>query len=152
MKKKQTTPDEKAEETYLGIVEDTPECVTIGKRKVKVRALRYGATDKLSHLIVKDKEEASLTAKCAAVIILNRLWKLRLFYWILWRWFFYVKEYNESDYSDVLETAKKKLEPQLTAYYRNIILLTAMRETKMAMTKQEVNRFRQERLGEAEHT
>jgi hypothetical protein len=86
-------------------------------------------------------KDDTLSAKTAALIVLNNYWKIKCFYPILWRWFFYVKEYTDEQLSEILATGKKKV-PYIP-FLTNTILVTGMRDTMMTMTKEEAERIRQ---------
>jgi hypothetical protein len=80
--------------------------------------------------------------KVAACIVLNGLWPIKLRYWFLWRWFYYVKEYTDEQLAPLLEEGKKKV--PVEAYYEATILAIGMKDTMMAMTRAEVERILQE--------
>ena len=73
---------------------------------------------------------------CAALMVLNGFWSIKLLYWLKWRWFYYVKQYNETELTELLDLGKKKV--PLDQYYTNTILLTALKDTSMMMKKEEV--------------
>jgi hypothetical protein len=69
-------------------------------------------------------------------MVLNSFWAIKLWYWLKWRWFYYVKQYNENELTELLNLGKKKV--PLDEYYTNTILLTALKDTSMMMKKTEV--------------
>lgn len=147
-KKKQEIeqPSQEAEQAYNAIIEDTPEIVIMRGKKYKIRAMTNELVRRLTDLALNEKEECKVTTKSVALIVLRKWWKIKLFYPILWRWYYYIKEIPEAELSAVIETAKKKL--PVESYYRNTILLTGIKDTAMAMTREEVNRFLQGHRGE----
>lgn len=104
-------------------------------------------------MLVHHKEEKVL-CKCAAVMRLRGFLKSKLFYAILWRWYYYVKEYGSEELLPFITECKKKIPAE--TYYASIILLTGMKDTMMAMTREEVSRFQaaqlMAQLGQSEKT
>jgi hypothetical protein len=88
------------------------------------------------------KDSDKNNCKVAACIILNGLWSIKLRYWFLWRWFYYVREYTDEQLAPIIEEGKKKV--PVEAYYESTILAIGMRDTMMAMTRAEVERILQE--------
>lgn len=145
MSKKIKEPSQQAEQELNAIVENTLTKVRLGRRTVKVGAMTNELVRKLTDLALNERDESKVSTKSVAMIVLRKWWKIKLFYWFLWRWYYYVREYPEGELTAVIETAKKKL--PLESYYRNTILLIGIRDTKMTMTREEVNRFLQEPHG-----
>ncbi len=46
--------------------------------------------------------------KEAAYIVLNSFWKIKLFHWLVWRWFAFVWQLDETQLTDILTAGKKK--------------------------------------------
>lgn len=113
----------------------------------KVGWLKRGTIRKISHIMSSDDSvnDDKISCKIAACIILNEYWKIKFFYWILWRWLYYIKQYGDDQLKPLIETGKKKV-PQI-AYYETTISMIGMKDTIMTMTKKEVERFRQELSG-----
>ena len=111
------------------------------KKKYKIGWMKKGTMRKISSVALEKGEDDTLSAKTAALIILNNYWKIKFFYPILWRWFFYVKEYTDDQLSEILAVGKKKV-PYIP-FLTNTILVTGMRDTIMTMTKEEAERIRQ---------
>ena len=84
--------------------------------------------------------------KQCAVVQLNNVWKIRFFYWILWRYYYYIIDLDVWEVLGVLNVAKKKI--QSTAFQLTTILATAMTDAMMTMTKAEVERIQAEQAGE----
>lgn len=95
-------------------------------------------------MLDKNQDEDKIVCKATALLRLNSWWKIKFFYWLLWRWYFYIREYNEAELIPYIEECKKKL--PVEGYYGAIILLTAMKTTKMQMTRAEVEHFQAEQL------
>lgn len=137
-------PEKTDEKELNSIVEDKADTVTLRGRKWKVKWMKNGTKRKVTDILLTEKDELKVTTKCVAAMLLNGYWKIRFFYWILWRWIYYVKQCDESELLGVLEVCKKKV--QLTEYYINTILLTELRDTIQGMTREEAERIRQEQI------
>lgn len=142
MVKKETPENEKE---LNAVVENIKDEVKIGRHTWKVGYLRNGTKRKITDILVSEKEEDKVTAKCAAALALNGFFKIRLFHWILWRWFYYIHEYTDKDYLDIISLCKKKV--GVEDYCVAIIYLTEMKDTIKIMTREEVNHIRQENFG-----
>ncbi len=144
-----------AQQIYLSLISNDAEEVQIlrTKKKYKVRWLKNGQLEKLSRLLLHkktiDKEQATgndaldeiledskLACKAAAVILLDGYWKLKFRYWLLWRWFYYVKQYDNIQLLPILETGKKKV-PQMQ-FFKTIMSLTEAKDSLMRMRAKEV--------------
>ena len=144
MKKKKAVnpPTEKEEALLDSIVENSKDTVEIRGRKWHVEWMRNGTKRKVTHIMLTEKEDDKVNSKCAAAIVLNGYWKILFFYWFLWRWFFYVMQYSDEELLPLIETGKKKV--RVEGYCACTILLTEMKDTVKSMTREEVNRIRQE--------
>lgn len=115
-----------------------------------VDAMREYERKMLENIEVEEK----VLCKCAAVIRLRGFVKLKMLYGLLWRWYYYVKEYGSEELLPYITESKKKVPAE--TYYASIILLTGMKDTMMAMTREEVDRFQaaqlMEQLGRSEKT
>jgi hypothetical protein len=69
-----------------------------------------------------------------------------LYYWILWRYYYYIVDLDDVEILRVLDIAKKKI--QSNASLLVTILATAMTDLMMTMTKKEAQTTRQEQVGE----
>lgn len=154
-------PSDDLQKLYTSMIEDDyTECgILHHSAKYKVRWLRNGQIEKLSRLLVgkhdndaEDTEgsvleamqsDAKLACKAAAIYTLPRWWKLKLLYWIRWRWFYYVKEYSFLELKDIITEGKKKV-PQMP-FYTVITSLIGAKATLMTMRAKEVEAILQER-------
>lgn len=125
------------------IIEDSTTEVGIKdtKKKYRIGWMKKGTMRKITSVTLKKGDDDMLSAKTAALIILNNYWKIKFFYPILWRWFYYFKEYTDEQLSEIISVGKKKV-PYI-AFLTNTILVTGMRDTIMTMTKEEAERIRQ---------
>ena len=81
-------------------------------------------------------EDTKLACKAAAIIVLNGYWKLKFRYWYLWRWFYYVRQYDNIQLQKILEVGKKKV--PLNQFYATIMSLTEAKDSLMRMRAKEV--------------
>lgn len=136
----QATPEQ--EQELLKVVENKPDIVELRGKKVKVYYMRPITKLKITDIIVADENDSQVNCKVAAAVVLNTGFKIWLWWWFLWRWFYYVKEYTDAELLPLIQTAKKKV--QLEEYFATTILLTEMKETAKMMTRAEVERIRAE--------
>lgn len=136
-------PSLEDEQLLNEVMEDSLTEVSIKgtNKKYRIGWLKKGTMRKMTSVALEKGKDDTLSAKIAALIILNNYWKIKFFYPILWRWFFYVKEYTDEQLSEILATGKKKV-PYIP-FLTNTILVTGMRDTMMTMTKEEAERIRQ---------
>lgn len=147
-------PSMAAQQNYASIIADTPTEVSIPrtKKKYKVFWLCNGQLEKLSFLLVRKKsvdnednpepdpfsalaDDLKIGCKAAAIYVLHGYWKLKLNYWWLWRWFYYVRQYDNIQLMPLLIEGKKKV--PLEQYFWNITFLTGARGTLMQMRMEE---------------
>lgn len=115
--------------------------VTVRSRNFTVKWMHPGTADKITCLMLKEGNDSKILCQGAALIVLNGFWKSHMFYWFLWRWFYYIKQYNSEELTPLFEMAQKKTQQQQVAAYLNaMILLTALSDAKKAMTKEEAER------------
>ena len=126
------------------------------KKKYKIRWLKKGQIEKLSRLLIRKgdtdnedggndspldaiRDDAKLTCKAAAIYILDGYWKLKFRYWYLWRWFYYIRQYDDIQLQEILMTGQKKtpVEPFLIA----TMLLTGAKASLMNMRTEEAARI-----------
>lgn len=158
-------PNVQARLDYLDIVEDKPIEITIPRTKktVKVRGIRPYTLERLTRLwlerdefTIKEESAATLKDMCidpyfaakeAALIVLNDYWKIRLFWWFMWRYWGKWKGYAEEQMSPIIEAGKKKL--PLMAHWTNMAFSVDMRTDWMKMTRKEAEEYRAELLSVA---
>ena len=148
-------PSYDAQQVYLSLINNDAEKVEILRtnKKYKIRWLKNGQLDKLTRLLLHKKsideqtttgndvfdeifEDTKLACKAAAIIVLDGYWKLKFRYWYLWRWFYYVREYDNIQLQKILEVGKKKV--PLNQFYATIMSLTEAKDTLMRMRAKEV--------------
>ena len=79
-----------------------------------------------------------MACKAAAIYILDGYWKLKFRYWFLWRWFYYVRQYDNVQLQAILEEGKKKV--PLMQFLMTTMSLTAAKGTLMNMRTEEAER------------
>jgi len=141
-------PNKEAQNELNSIIENLPDFAKIRKRIYKIKWLHPITIRKINQIILKEGNDDRASHQTAACIILNNIFKLKFIYPILWRWYYYVKQYTEADFTEVIATGKKKI--PLQSYYVNTILMTDMTDTMMTMTKKEVYSIRHGQ-GTAQH-
>lgn len=135
---KQPTID--AQQQLNSIIENKADVVTIRGKKFKLRYLIHETLRKVTDIILEKKGgETKVSCKCAAAMLLNDHWKLKMFWWFKWRWMYYVRQYREAELRDLIELGKKKVDVE--SYYLNTTYLIGLKDTMMAMTREEVERF-----------
>lgn len=155
-------PNESQQRAYKSLIENTPSTVGIlrTKKKYKIYWLKNGCISMLSDLLIHkgktDKEDAEaednvlrviktdsmLACKAAALIILNGYWKIKFKFWFLWRWFYYIRQYDSIQLQPILAEGKKKV--PLIQFYGTTTLLIGVKDTLMQMRTTEVERTLQE--------
>lgn len=151
-------PDIEQQREYVSLRDNTATTVHIRKKKYRLKWAKNGQISKLSKLLIVGKTaednpstadilsdiemSSKLACKAAAVYILDGYWRLKLKYWFLWRWFYYVRQYDDSDLQEVLEVGKKKV--PLQQFCVTIMSLTEAKDTLMMMRTREAERILRE--------
>lgn len=142
MAKKSTKVEQVNREDELllkDVMTDSKTSVKWGKWSFSIGWLRNITIEKITEVSLKCEETLQVPAKTAALIWLNGFFKIKLFYWIVWRFM-----YNYVPHEvllEIVQTGKKKQESQAQDYWTAIILVTVMRDTKMNMTREEADRI-----------
>lgn len=119
---------------------DKPTKVTIPRTKhqVGIGWLRKNTGRKVTSLLLNsrkdDKFEDTVFAKAAAYIVLNGYFKIAFFHWFLWRWYYYIKQYDDSQLLPIIECGKKKA-PQIP-YFLGMAYLNGLKDTVVAMKRE----------------
>lgn len=144
MAKKLNQPSLDSERILDEILGDSVEYVAMhGHTKAyPVRWMKPGTMRKLTHIVLKKGNDTKVSCMSAALIILNDFWKIKFAYPLLWRWFYYIKQYTDDELFPVIAAGKKKV-PAKT-FFMNITLLTEMKDTIMIMKKEEATTSHQE--------
>ena len=145
VKSKQDLPSRQDEQLLDSVITNSPTIVTVRGRKFSIRWMRAATIRKVTEIMNRDGNDDRATCQCVAAFVLNDFWKMKFFWWILWRWMFYVRQYGDGELQPVIEEAKKKI--PLREYLEATMYLTAMKDTMMQMTKKEANNILQEQFG-----
>lgn len=149
------------EKELMDINDDAKTIIEIprSKKKYKIGYMKPYAQERFTKFILEAEPEAPnselsvlidikkrsrLHHKSAAIIILNNWFKIKLFYPILWRWLFFVKEYTADQLTPIIIEGKKKM--QVQAYSVNMAFLAMMMETVKTMTTKEAKAYQAELL------
>lgn len=124
------------ERELLDTVDNVVSKVDIRGKSFSFRMLTGFAQHKITQILVGNGDDAKVSCKCVAAAWLNGFFSLKFFWWIVWRWFYYIRQYTEDDLGNAVALIKKKI--PLAAYSANTILWIGMRETMMQMNKNEV--------------
>lgn len=158
-------PDKRVRQELSDIQNDRAERISIRdtKRHVKVRGMKPYTIERLTALWVArdlarcEDSGSTLHSLCrdpyfnhkqAALIVLNGWFRIKFFWGLLWRWWAYVREYEEYQLTDIIVAGKKKI--PLTSYWTNIALTVDMRNDWITMTNKEAEQYRAELLLVAE--
>ena len=154
-------PSIESQSLYSSLINNDADEVGIlrTKKKYKIRWLKNGQLEKLSRLLLHKKsiddqtttgsdvmdailEDNKLACKAAAIYILDGYWKIKFRYWYIWRWFYYVRQYDNIQLHQILEVGKKKV--PLNQFFLTITSLTGAKDTLMRMRAKEVEATLQE--------
>lgn len=139
-------PEYRYQQELDKIMDNTPsECVFMGK-KVKIGWLHNGTMRKITHVNMTETDDVKRNTKVCVLILLNNIWKIRLLYWIYWRWLYYIRDVDMKDVLSVVDASKKKIPSG--AYLITTTLVTEMNDLMMTMTKKERNAIQAEQTGE----
>ena len=134
------------ERQLKAVTHNQSDSVKVRNKEFKVKWMHPATIDWLTSLMLKDGNDSKILSQCAALIVLNGFWKCHLFYWAVWRWFYYVRQYNAEELMPLFAMAQKKTQQQvMTAYLSCTTLLTALKDTRKMMTKEEAEHILQER-------
>nr|DAL37993.1 MAG TPA_asm: hypothetical protein [Caudoviricetes sp.] len=128
-------PSEELQRALDLVLEAEPEKVVFMGKKRSIGWMKKGTMRKFSHVVVQEKNEWKRNVKLCAVVLLNGCFKLKLLYWVYWRWLYYVKDPDAVDVLRLVDAAKKKI--PLEAFSLITILATVMTDLMMGMTKKE---------------
>lgn len=140
-----TQPTLKDERELEAVVDNDKEYATVRGRRIGFCFLNGHGLHKISRIMVKEGgDELTLNCKCVAAARLNGYFKIKFFWWILWRWYAYIRAYTDLELTEAVNLIKKKVEIALAIYSLNTTLLIGMRETIMKMNRQEAKAILQE--------
>lgn len=147
MKEKIEQPKLDVQEVVSNLMEQEPETVVVCGKKHRIGWLKKRTVRKFSHIMVKDKDPWRRNVKVCACILLNNkhglatwflLWA---WYWVYWRWLYYVRDIDQVEVMGVLDASKKKIQSEPLAMAT--ILAIGMMDLMMNMAKHEVTQAEQ---------
>lgn len=125
------------ERELFGAAENETDYIELRGRRIGLRDLGGFAKRKISKILLKKGgDEFAVGCKCIAAAKLNSYFRIKWFWWILWRWYYYFRNYTDSELTDAICIIKKKVASG--SYFINTTLLIGMRETMMSMSREEV--------------
>lgn len=125
------------ERELFGAAENETDYIELRGKKIGLRDLGGFAKRKISKILLKEGgDEFAVGCKCLAAAILNSYFRIKWLWWILWRWYYYMRNYTDSELTDAICVIKKKVASG--SYFFNTTLLIGMRETMMSMSREEV--------------
>lgn len=143
-----TQPTLEAERELEIIVDDDVEYATIRGKRIGIRGLNRFGLHKISRIMLQEGgNELTISCKCLAAAKLNGYFKIKLFWWILWRVYAYLHAYTEEELVEVFKLIKKKVDLASIMYCINTTFLIEMRETIMQMNRAEARATLQELSG-----
>lgn len=142
--KKLEQPGAELQMLISSLMEQEPDTVVVAGKKHSITWLKNRTVRKFSHIMLKEKDPWKRNVKVVACVLLNNkcglltwflLWG---WYWIYWRWLFYVRDIDQVEVMGVLDASKKKIQSDPLALAT--ILATGMMDTMMMMARHEVGR------------
>ena len=100
-----------------------------------MRRADYDADDPLAAI----NRDSKLACKVAAAILLDGFFTMRLKWWYLWRWFYYVRQYDVEQLNELLSAGIAAIPYQETLETYSLLLAT--REKLMHMTVREAQKL-----------
>lgn len=151
-------PDIEQQREYVSLRDNSTTIAHIRNKKYRLRWAKNGQISKLSKLLISGTtknenptleqifadidQSTKLSCKAAAIYILDGYWRLKFKYWYLWRWFYYIRQYDDADLEEVLTVGKKKV--PLQQFCVTIMSLTEVKDTLMMMRTREAERILRE--------
>lgn len=146
-----TQPTIEDEKLLHSVVNNEKSVVMVRNKKFHVGSLYNDTIDWISDIIIKngddEKKDRATRCKAAAAMALNGFFKLRILYWFLWRWYYYVRQYRDDELKPLIDEYSKKVSAMWANYCITTISLTDARNTKMQMTREEAEHFRAVLIG-----
>lgn len=132
-------PSRKDEQALQEIRTAAKSTIRWGRINFRIGWMRPYTLEKITNVALNCKNDNEVPAKTAALILLNGLMSITLFYQLLWRLLYH---YVPSEVlAAIVAEGKKKEASLIQDYWMCIILATAMRDSKMNMKKEEADRI-----------
>lgn len=135
------------ERALFGAVENQTDYVAVRNMRIGFRDLCGWARHKITQILLKEGgDEFAVGCKCLAAARLNGYFSIKFLWWILWRWYYFIRKYTDSELVEAIALIKKKVASG--SYLLNTTLLIGMRETMMQMNREEVAASLREHSGD----
>lgn len=122
-------------------------------KKYRIGKLKNNQLDALARLLMKNDGkdiskmdeilgDGKLACKAAAIYVTPGFFRLKLRYWYLWRWFYYVRQYDNTQLQPILSAGVGST-PYLD-FLKTMAILSNQKTTQMRMTVKEAEAVMQE--------
>ncbi len=122
------------------------------KKVYKVRTLTNNQLEDIARLLFRDGEQETteetilkdtkISAKAAAIYLTPDYWKRKLTYWFRWRWFYYIRQYDNAQLQPIISAGFGST-PYID-FLKTMSLLANQKDTQMRMTVKEAEKILQE--------
>lgn len=122
------------------------------KKVYKVRTLTNNQLEDIARLLFRDGEQKTteetiirdtkIAAKAAAIYLTSGFWKRKLTYWFKWRWFYYIRQYDNAQLQPIISAGFGST-PYID-FLKTMSLLANQKDTQMRMTVKEAEKILQE--------
>ena len=137
-------PQIDAHKLLSDLIHNEPETVEIEGRKMKMRWLHKDTESRIANMVVRESSIDKRTVKWYSLVRLDRrsgflTWLLGWsWYWILWRWIWYVRHERCTKFQmEVVEISKKKIQNRSEALALTTILMIEAMDTMMTTARHE---------------
>lgn len=142
-----TQPTIDNERQLEGVVDNNTDYVEIRGKRFGFRPLGGWARHKISLIMLKKGgDEFAVSCKCLAAAKLHSYFRIKFLWWLVWRWYYYVRNYTETELMEAFVLIKKKVAAE--DYWAVTMLQIGMRETMMQMNREEVSATLREHSGD----
>ena len=87
-------------------------------------------------------QDLRIACKAAVIYLLPGFWKRKLTYWLMWRWFYYIKQYDCIQLQPIISTGYGST--PYVDFLRTVSVLSNQKTTLMQMTREEGEKVLQE--------
>ena len=137
-------PNIDTQKLFSDLINKEPEIITIGDHKFRLGWLHHDTESRMSHIMLKEKNNEKRHVKWYALIRLDcrngfLTWLLgRLWYWFYWRWIWYVKHERGTVFQiAVVQASKKKILERSELLSLSTISMIEAMDTMMTIAQHE---------------
>lgn len=127
-------------------------------KKYKVRTLTPSQLEDIAKLLFKQSGESmtseaeiiqntKIAAKAAAIYITPGFWERKCTYWLKWRWFYYIKQYDNAQLQPIISAGYNST-PYID-FLKTMSILANQKDAQMRMTVKEAEKVMLELSGKA---